>query len=450
MGFKFFVCLIILVFIVAAPNAVLAQIEKSLSVTGQYDDNVFGNFQKLSDYVTQLYLNLSRDYDKDYSVWSLSYVGNLNLFNKYAFRNYHTHTLGLQYTAQLNPEGEEEEAETEADSTERDGSDFSVRTKDSVTHVSPDSLKNYFYTGASLAGRFNRDSVNTHDNAYATAFARLRWSLSESFVGRITYNVGYRSYFNLKELNNLENAVLLNMAKQLSGTRLFSEVGFGYKKYFSTTTDTTELIKLGFTPGGPGSGKGKGKGSGGSANGGSGQPIRGVVTTQLETPGTSQLTFGVGFAHRAGEETEFGLKYLLRTSPSLDARYVNGQLRFGPEDEIYDDPYSYRSHEFSGFFRHTFPWLLKMGIEIGYAPKIYGRPAYSLPDATGQSVVRASTREDKRFELTLGLEQEFKWTSGLAKSFSLQLTYSYLNNSSNDEFYHFTNNIVSIGLAADF
>ena len=95
MNFKLAVSFIGLVLALATPRSALAQLEKSLSITSQYDDNAFGNFQKLSDYVTQLSLNLSGDYDKDYSVWTVSYVGNLNLFNKHAFRNYHAHTFSI-------------------------------------------------------------------------------------------------------------------------------------------------------------------------------------------------------------------------------------------------------------------------------------------------------------------------------------------------------------------
>ncbi|MEK6570823.1 MAG: hypothetical protein AABZ61_05595, partial [Bacteroidota bacterium] len=234
MNFKLAVSFIGLVLALATPRSALAQLEKSLSITSQYDDNAFGNFQKLSDYVTQLSLTLSGDYDKDYSVWTVSYVGNLNLFNKHAFRNYHAHTLGVSYALQLNPEEETE------DSTGTDVSDSVSVSQDSVVEVTKDSSKNFLFAGASLAGRFNRDSVNYYNDAYASGYVRLRWMLTESLVGRLTYTVGYRNYFNLTDLSNLENALSVHVMENVGGTKLIAEAGYGYKKYFSTTTDTTE------------------------------------------------------------------------------------------------------------------------------------------------------------------------------------------------------------------
>ena len=448
MNFKLAVSFIGLVLALATPRSALAQLEKSLSITSQYDDNAFGNFQKLSDYVTQLSLNLSGDYDKDYSVWTVSYVGNLNLFNKHAFRNYHAHTLGVSYAMQLNPEEETE------DSTGTDVSDSVSVSQDSVVEVTKDSSKNFLFAGASLAGRFNRDSVNYYNDAYASGYVRLRWMLTESLVGRLTYTVGYRNYFNLTDLSNLENALSVHVMENVGGTKLIAEAGYGYKKYFSTTTDTTELLKLGVTPGGggPGKGKGKGKGSGGGSGDHRSEEVeRGVVITRLSTPGTSQITLGVGLVRSISKETEIGVKYLRRMSPSLNARYISGQFRgYGSNDDIYDDSYSYQSHEFSGFFKQSFPWAMTVGIQIGYMPKRYGRSAYSLPDSLGRSAELSSSRKDQKFELNVELEKVFKFTNGFAKTLALQVGYYFLNNRSNDDFYRFTNNMISVGISTDF
>ena len=430
------------------PGTAASQVEKNFSVTSQYDDNTFGSYQKLSDYVTQLYLNVNKDYDTDYSLLSLSYLGNLNLFNKYSFRNYHAHALGLSYTLQLNPE---EESHEEADSTETDSSETDSATKNSAVVASNDSVRNFLYAGTSLAGRLDRDSLDYYDNAYVSGYARLRWMLGESLIGRVMYNANYRTYSHLKDLSNLENAVTFHLSKVIDVTRLVAEAGYGYKKYFSTIIDSTQLTKLGYTPGGigPGKGKGKGRSSGGAPGGGqSGQANKGTVITELTTPGTSQYTISVGLLWIPTKQTELGLKYLRRMG--AHARYISGQTRgYGVNDEIYDDPYAYQSHEFSGSYKQTFPWSMTLGVQLGYMPKTYGRPAFSLPDSLGQSVELSSTRKDERFELSLELDQAFNFKDGFAKTVTLQIGYSFVNNRSNDDFYRFTNSVVSVGVSAD-
>lgn len=451
MNIRIAVCCVLIASVFALTRETFAQLETSVSATRQHDDNTFGTYQKLSDDVTQFYLNFSKDYDGDYSTWTLSYAGNLNLFDKYSFRNYHVHGLGLDYTLQLNPEEEKEEEE---DSTESELSSSGTHSRDSSAATSNDSLKNYFYAGASLAGRFDRDSVNYYNNGYASSYARLRWLLSDSLVSHVMYLIGYRNYLNLKELSNLENSVVMNLSANLGATKLSATAGYSYKKYLSTTTDTTELVKLGVTPGGVGPGKGKGKGKGaGSGSGGaqSGEVQRGVVITQLSTPGSSSIGFGAGLVQRIGNQTEVGLRYFRQTSPSLKGRYINGQLRgYGPNDEIYDDSYTYQSHLIVGSLKQSFAWAMTLGIEVLYMPKTYGRPAFSLPDSLGQSVELSSTRKDDRFELGLELEQPFKFKNGFAKTLTIQFGYYFVNNRSNDDFYRFTDNLFSVGIETDF
>jgi hypothetical protein len=436
---------VLTLFLSAIPGQVIAQLETSISATRQHDDNVFGTYQKLSDDVTQFYLNISKDYDGDYNTWTLSYDGNLNLFSTYSFRNYHAHALGLDYQLQLNREEEKEEGE---DSTEAEMGGSVAHSSDSSATPSRDSLNNYFYPGASLSGRFDRDSVDYYDNGYAFGYAKLRWVLSDSLVGHVMYHIGYRNYLNLKELSNLENGVLVNLLSNLGATKLSAVAGYGYKKYFSTTTDTTELEKLGVTSGGVGPGKGKAKGRGvGSGTG----VQRGVVITQLSTPGSSLIGFGAGLVQRIGIQTEVGLRYFRQTSPSLNGRYINGQLRgYGPNDEIYDDSYTYRSHLIAGSLKQSFPWAMTLKVDALYMPKTYGRPAFSLPDSLGQSVELSSTRKDERFELSFQLEHAFKFKNGFARTFTIQFGYSFVNNRSNDDFYRFTDNLVSVGIEADF
>jgi len=433
----------------AVTEKTIAQLGASASVTRQHDDNAFGTYQKLPDDVTQFYLNINKDFDGDDHTWTLLYDGNVNLFSTYSFRNYHTHTLGLDYKLQLNREAEEEIGE---DSTEAEVSGFQSHPGDSLSPPPSDSLNNYFYAVASFSGRFDRDTLDYYNNGYASGLATVRWMLSSSLVGHVTYHIGYRSYLNLKDLSNLENGVSISLLSNLGMTRLSAVASYGYKKYFSTTTDTTELEKLGAAPGGVGQGKGKGKGAGG----GSGVPQdgeaqRGVVITQLSSPGSSLIGFGVGLVQRIGDNTEIGFRYLRQTSPTLNSRYINGQFSgYGPDDEVYDDTYSYQSHLIAGSLKQSLPWAVSLGIEVLYMPKTYGRPAFSLPDSLGQSVQLSSTRKDNRFELSLQLGRSYKFNDGLAKTLTVQLGYSFVNNRSNDEFYRFTNNVVSVGVEADF
>ncbi len=451
---KIFAWLLFSIFIIISGRDSFAQVNKSLTFSQIYDENAFSNYQKIPDYVSQLGWSLGKDIDQDYSSISLSYDGSLNIFKNFSDRNYDEHAVNFLWTLQLNKreEGEKEEA----DSTEEPVKEKAEVAADSA---SSDSTTNYFYTGSTLSSRFDKAVYDYYDNFYGNSYALLRYSFSQSLIGRARYSLGYRNYFHLSELNNLENAVSLALSSQIDQTALIFEAGGGYKKYFSTTTDTTTFIRKfgGFGSGGS-VGRGKGKGGGivqPPSQGPGGSFRRGAVVTQVGTPGTFQFNFALGFIEQISKESSLGAKYLRRTSPSNKARYVTGQASgFTTNDEIYDDTYGYMGNEFSGFLKQVLPWQLRVTVEPKYFSKTYGRPAYDLPttDSLGNQIVKqiANQRQDNLFTLTIGVEKQLKFTSGLAQNLTIQITYFYQNNQSNDVYNKFNNQSVTIGFAADF
>ncbi len=448
---KIFAWLLFSIFIISGRGS-FAQVTKSLTFSQIYDENAFSNYQKIPDYVSQLGWSLGKDIDQDYSSISLSYDGSLNIFKNFSDRNYHEHAVNFLWTLQLNKREEGEETE-KPDTTEELGPEKGEAAADSA---SSDSTTNYFYAGSTLSARFDKAAYDYYDNFYGNGYAITRYSFSQSVIGRARYALGYRNYFHLSELNNLENAVLLALSSQMDQTTLIFEAGGGYKKYFSTTTDTTTFIRM---FGGFGSGGGRRGKVGGiiqpPTQGPGGGFKRGSVVTQVGTPGTAQLTFALGFIEQVSRESSLGAKYLRRTSPSIKARYVTGQAKgYTTNDEIYDDTYGYMSNEFSGFFKQAFPWRLTLTIEPKYFSKTYGRPAYDLPttDSLGNQILKqiANQRQDNLFTLTIGVEKQFKFTSGLAQNLTVTITYFYLNNQSNDVYNKFSNQSVTVGFAADF
>jgi len=417
--------LFVLIFLIHA-QTVQAQIGINLSLYGLYDANSFENYQKLSDKVSQLFLEVQKDFEGDCSNINIAYRGNLNLFQKFPDRNYHEHAALFNYVLQLNQPDEEESDSTEMEENNNNSPEAAL------TATLGDSLQEYLLLGANAGARFDRATYDYHNNISIAGHTQLKHCFSETFVGRAQYNVGYRNYFNLKEMGNWQNVVSLALGKYFTtGTGITLESSFSYKRYLSTVADTTQI---------PGKPPGKGKG-GGSEN------RRGkTIITKYDTPGTSQLVVSLGLLQQVTSKTMVGLKYLQRTNPSDNAHYITRQAQdYIPNDEIYDDYYTYHGNEFSFLLQQELPWTITIAILGNYFIKHYNSPAFDLE---GNEI--SDKRQDKKIEISFGLSKSLNFLSGFAQGITLELTYHYQRNQSNDEYNDFFNHTVTFGIGADF
>ena len=150
-------------------------------------------------------------------------------------------------------------------------------------------------------------------------------------------------------------------------------------------------------------------------------------------------------AQSLGEKTSLSFKYLNRINPGLvtgSAAVMNSDELF-TEDELFDDRYGYRGHEFSLNFTHYLLAYIKLELGSAYYFKDYhNRQIYDLD---GNLNISGNTRSDQRSIIWGSLSRTTAVNWGI-KTIKLSLQAGYLKNNSNDAYYQFDNYFCSLGL----
>ena len=165
----------------------------------------------------------------------------------------------------------------------------------------------------------------------------------------------------------------------------------------------------------------------------------------FEMPSVDQLVSSIKVAQSLGDKTSLSLKYLNRLNPGLvtgSAAVMNTDDLF-TEDELFDDRYGYRGHEFSLNFTHYLPAYIKFELgSVYYLKDYHNRQLY---DIDGNLDISGDTRSDQRSLIWGGLSRSFAVNWGI-KNIKLSLQGGYLKNDSNASYYQFDNYFGSLGL----
>jgi hypothetical protein len=121
-----------------------------------------------------------------------------------------------------------------------------------------------------------------------------------------------------------------------------------------------------------------------------------------------------------------------------ETRYISSGTVLSGND-IFEDIYAYEGPTVEAMLTQQMPWNIRVNASASYQYKKYrNRPAYDL-----NQVVISSERIDKVTDITFSLEKDFK-------HIGFGVYYTYVNNISNDTYYNFKNNIITIGVNAGF
>lgn len=380
---------------------VSAQFRTGIALFSSYDDNPFRNYLNRSDYITTT--ALSFEYQPEESNFKLFANGNLSLFKDFSDRRYFSNSLGMSYTK---PFGEEEE--------------------------------NAVYAGATYFRRFNKASYDYYDFSQFIGYANLKYYLnfSEGMMSRVGYRLRYRGYRNLEEFSYLEHYGFVQVSKFFeSKTTLLFELNLGNKNYVSslgsmfTTTD-------GMTDGGM---------MGSSMNRRMNPNTRYVSYSR---PTTTQL-FGIArVAQSLSQTTGLSVQYLRRWDVSERTRFLSGgAVDFQGDEELWDDPYGYQGNEYNVTLTQHLPWNMTARVSTDYLAKDYARRTFT---ATDTDIPTGPLRSDTRFVTGLELKKTFDGAWAFFDGITISATYYYLRNSSNDAYFDFRNNSVSIGIVTRF
>jgi len=411
-------------------STAMAQFKSTLQLGYVHDSNVFGNFAEIPDNYFTANLNLDNYTDWDYSSLDLSYNGALLSYNSYPEEDNWAHNLGAAYKIQL--------------SRVSDNMDSS---ESSLMQVPTDSLETYLtFTGALARTVPHSGDFSAYQNFITSGSANLRYPFGQNIILWLNYGINYTSYDFVSSLSNLENIGRANLAFYFNKNFvLYVGSGYGGKKYYGVDTVGTAVKTLIKMRSNTNYTRGKGKGKGNSGGTGSGTSSSNVKTYILDSPSVAQATYRIG-ANWASSQWRAAAGVLFRANAGGDARYINYVAKFANiVSLVYDDPYSYRGDEINlEAAKDSLAFGIDAAIGLNLANKNYSRPALD----TSQTTVVANRRHDNFSDFSVTVSKKFSM-SGVATGFTIGLEYHHIANSSNDEFYQFTNDVVNFSVGVE-
>ncbi len=405
----------------------MAQFTSSIQLNYTHDSNVFGNYAEVPDNYLGLNFSLDNYIDWDYSSVDMSYNGALSSYNSYPEQDNWDHILNVNYRIQLSRVADDMDSSEEASSADANSLSMPL-----------DSLETFM----TFSGSLNRTvphsgAFSAYQNYIASGLASLRYPVAKISVLRVIYGINYTGYDYITSLSNLENvgtAILSFIPGR--GFNIYLAGSYGNKKYYGVDTASTavqNLIKM------HSNGRYKGKGKGSTA------PSASNKTYLLDSPSAAQATYGAGLNFVKDGWRGDG-SFLIRRDPSGSARYISAVAKFSNNlSDVYDDPYSYEGSEFNILVGKD-SLLAGVDFSVGMkrASKDYNRPAYD----TSQTVIVARQRRDEYTDISVALSRAFS-SGGFPTGFKVGLNYDRIVNASNDEYYKFADDIVTLSLTVN-
>jgi hypothetical protein len=281
------------------------------------------------------------------------------------------------------------------------------------SHIVDEDEETLVNAGGTFTLRDNRDDFTIYDHSQVSLYGNLRSYFSD--VLRMSAGYTFRSvwFAEWSELDYMEHTVFIQSAISLpTRTTFILQADLGFKGYRTPNPDDS------------------------AATG----PARrmGISASEVATPGVTQLSGSLRIGQGLAERTGLSLTANYQASLAKESRYLSFEDGILTDDEIFDDHYGYDGPLVSLMLTQILPADFRVRASGSLQERRYNdRPAFDL---LGQPV--AAQRIDARSVFSLSLDKSFP-SLGLQAS----LAYDHIINSSNDEFYSYRNQAISLTLS---
>jgi hypothetical protein len=276
--------------------------------------------------------------------------------------------------------------------------------------VSSDNKKTLYF-GTNWRVHDGRDIYDFYDYSKLQGYINSKIFFRPNLIGKFGYILNNQTYSELPEFSYWEHYLYtqLNTFFQ-TGTSITININYGLKNYIPVQLSSNWRNPEFF-----------------------------------DMPSVDQLVSSLKVAQSLGDKTSISMKYLTRLNPGLvtgSATVINTDNLF-TEDELFDDRYGYKGHEFSINITHYLPAYIKLELGSAYYLKDYNNR--QIYDIDGILNISGDTRSDHRSLIWASLSRSFAVNWGI-KNFKLSLQSGYLKNESNGSYYQFDNYFGSLGL----
>lgn len=278
------------------------------------------------------------------------------------------------------------------------------------THISGEE-ETLLSAGGTFTLRRNHEEFSIYDHSQISLQGNIRSYLSDVFLVKGGYVFSSVTFTNLADLNYLEHSLFLQAALSLpSRTTFILQGDLGFKEYRTANPDTgTGTYQMGAR----------------------------WQSADVAAPGVTQLTGTLRIGQGITEKTGISLTGQYQVSLRKESRYLALEDGILTDDELFDDHYGYEGPMASVMLTQMLPADFRIRAYGSVQERRYSnRPAFDL-----QGLQVASQRIDTRSTISLSLDKGFP-SLGLLAS----LVYDRITNTSNDAFYSYRNDALSVRL----
>ncbi len=377
-----------------------SQVGLNINLWTVADGNTFRNYENLADVIYQPNITLFYDHSNSKGGARLLYEGSAFLFNEFTTRQYHYHNLGITGNRSMGESGP------------------------------------VLLWGIRGGKRYNKDEYKYYDYKHAQGYLNLRFDGNGIWV--LGALVRFQDYEELSQFSFWETQGFIRGSFFLkTRTTIIGRMQAGFKK-FTESLISEEIILETVSGGMPGNGHGQGRNNNQSGNE---QTLTRIMQVESSRDGVFQWIGSLRLAQSIGVKTGLAIEGTIHRNPKGGSRVLSGQdSGYETNDILFDDPYSYNSDKISLELTQMLPWntQLKLGAESSL--KRYDRPAYDLEGSPIEELLRRDTLKTGWISIRKTIPLK-----GFVKGLIVFLYYNQINNTSNDEFFKYTNRMTGLG-----
>lgn len=285
----------------------------------------------------------------------------------------------------------------------------------SFDRVLDDTGESSLSLGTSYSLRFDRGQYMFYDHGQFALSGRLVHSFADRFRGQFSYSFRSLHFSELPDFDYTEHHGAVRLTTFFpSRTTIIVDGSLGVKTYATSNTSTTSTGQM---------------------------QGRGRRLVDASAPGVTQFSGLVRVGQSVVDGTGLSLTGAYQANLQKESRYLSSDYGAVSDDQLFDDHYAYEGFSGSLMVTQILYENMTLRLLLEQQHRDYsGRAAYDL-----NGVQIADVRTDTRRSLAFQAEYEFT-----NLGFSLAVAFDYIRNESNDAFYQYTNNALTMVLSVPF
>ena len=271
--------------------------------------------------------------------------------------------------------------------------------------------------GFDIGKRFHTPDYQWFELTETNFYINNKFIINEQTFAYIGFSALLNNYSYLDAFSHHQINLYTRLSKFFdSGTTLIAEVNLLSKNYLNS--DTTSTI----------------------------EELPEIVT--LGTGKSQQIVSMLKAAQAITPTTGINVKFLSRNNLSSSVRYLGTYDGvYYSDDEIFNDVYGYNSYEFSGKLTKYFPGIVQLSVYSEFQKREYDKRI--ALDLEGLPFPDNRLREDDKFSYGINLKKNFRIANKL-QPISITLSWVNIANSSNDPYYDYKSQFITLGISQSF